>query len=156
MAANRNYAAAFNAVTAMAAPLPAPAASIVASENVAEFIDACDSAICCGMAVGADPLPGVDVEKPWAMFKAYLLLLANEGVMTQSDTIDGELIKNWYVRVAPNVWRLLEFDRAPSLLTVQLAFSLLNEHGRLAAEMRALTWAVGDFAASGLMPGLRA
>jgi len=71
MAANHNlgaafnYAAAFNSVAAAVSPLPAPVKYVVASDSIAEFIDACDSAICCGMAVCADPLPGVDVERPW-------------------------------------------------------------------------------------------
>jgi len=156
MAANRNFIAAFNSVTAAASPLPAPVKYVVASDSIAEFIDSCDSAICCGMAVGADPLPGVDVERPWSMFKAYLLLLANEGLTPQSDALDSKLIKDWHARVTARVWRLLEFDGEPSLLTVQLAFSLLSEHGHLAPEMRALAWAVGDFAACGFMPGLRA
>jgi hypothetical protein len=156
MTANRNFVAAFAAVNQNAQPLVRPASLIVASDTVAEFIDACDSAIVCGLPIDGDPLPGVDVEQPWSMLKAYLLFLANEGVMSDSDAIDGERVKDWHARVAPRVWSLFGFHREPSLLTVELAFSLVCDHEHVAAGMRALVWGVGEFAAIGLMPGLRA
>jgi hypothetical protein len=90
------------------------------------------------------------------MLKAYLLLLVNEGLMSNSEGIDSELVKAWHARVTPRVWTLLGFAREPGLLQVQLAFSLLGRHEHIAGELRAFVWAVGDFAAIGLMPGLRA
>jgi hypothetical protein len=155
MAASRNFPAAFAAATALARPLPAPASRIVASDTVAEFIDACDSAVVRGLPDAGELLPGVDVAEPVEMLKAYLLFLAGEGVTCNSDAIDSARVKDWHARVTPRVWSLLGFRREPSLLTVQLAFSLLGQHAHVAAEMRALVWAVGDFAAIGLMPGLR-
>ena len=155
MAASRNFPAAFAAATALARPLPAPASPIVASDTVAEFIDACDTAIGLVLPATGELLPGVDVEQPAPMLMAYLLFLVNEGVHADCDAVDSARIKDWHARVAPRVWSLLGFRREPSLLTVQLAFSLLGQHAHVAAELRALVWAVGDFAASGLMPGLR-
>lgn len=99
-------------------------------------------------------LPGIDVAQPVAMLKAFLLFLVTEALHANSDNIDGELVTAWHGRVTPRLWTLLGFRPEPSLLTVQLAFSLLGESEHLAPEMRALVWAVGDFAACGLMPGL--
>lgn len=151
----RNHAAAFAAVMSVAAPLAPPVSPIAASENVADFIDACDTALSIGLPASGGLLPGVDTADEAAMLKAYLLFLVNESLTMSSEAINGERVAAWHGRLAPRVWHLLGFPREPSLLTVQLTFSLLGDYEHLAAEMRALVWTVGDFAASGLMPGLR-
>jgi hypothetical protein len=155
MSANTNFRAAFASVTQAARPLPATTSPIVASDLVAEFIEACDSALNCCIPDARELLPGIDVDQPDSMLKAFLLFLANQGLTSNSADIDAELVKDWHARVAPRVWLLLGFPREPGLLTVQLAFSLLGHQHHVAGDARGLVWAVGDFAAIGLMPGLR-
>jgi len=151
-----NPVAAFAAVMRPAAPLPLVRSLVVANETMVEFIDACDSALCCGPPTVGELLPGIDVEQPAAMLKAYLLLLANEGLMSEGESIDVALVKSWHARVTPRVWTLLGFAHEPGLLQLQLAFSLHGRDEHIAGELRAFFWAVGEFAAIGLMPGLRA
>jgi len=155
MTASRNFPAVFAAATAAARPLPTSASRVVASDSLVEFIEACDTAIGLVLPAPAELLPGVDVEQPAAMLMAYLLFLVNKGVHADCDAVDGARVKDWYERVSARVWERVGFRRTPSLLQVQLAFSLLGESQHLAAELRALVWAVGDFAATGLLPGLR-
>ncbi len=151
-----NPAAAFAAVMQRAAPLPAPSARIVASDNVAEFIEACHTAVWAGLGEEVNELlPGVDVTEPRSVLKAYLLFLATEGLTRNSEDIDGERVKGWCERVQQRVWDLLGFKRQPGLLTMQLAFSLLGSEEHLTTAMRPLVWVVGDFAAIGLLRELR-
>jgi hypothetical protein len=151
----RNFAAAFAAVTQAARPLPTLSLPVIASNPVAEFIEACDSALAYCVPDAGELLPGIDVDQPEAMLKAFLLFLANQGLTSNSEDIDAQLVKDWHARVAPRVWLLLGFPRDPGLLSVQLAFSLLGQQQHVAGDARAFVWAVGDFAAIGLMPGLR-
>jgi hypothetical protein len=152
-----NHLAAFNAVTQPAAvrrSLP----RIGASEHIEDFIEALDNALDLAFAGvdAADLTPGVDIEHPAAMLKAYLLFLVGRGAMAGDDSIDASDFDDWSEQVAPGVWRLLGFPRPPALLTVALAFSVLGNPQHQAPELRALIWAVGDFASSNLLPSLRA
>lgn len=158
MSASRNFAAAFAAVTQAAQPLPPTTSRVVASDLVADFIDACDTAI--GLAFDdpttADLTPGLDVEEPAAMLKAYLLFLASWSPHAGRESFDAADVDDWFEAVTPRVWLLLAFRSQPSRLAIGLAFSLLGDAEHQAPELRALLWAVRDFAASGLMPGLAA
>jgi hypothetical protein len=153
----RNPAAAFAAVMSPAVPLPAPRGRIAASQPVEDFVEACDSAIDLAFddVDEADLTPGVDVEDPRAMLKAYLLFLAAGAPYGDGEAYDAGDVDDWFEMVTPRVWSLLGFARPPAHLMVGLAFSLLGARDHQAPELRALIWAVRDFAASNLMPGLR-
>lgn len=158
MAAGRNFAAAFAAVTQGAQPLPATTSRVVASDPVVDFVAACDAAVDLAFddPSAADFTPGLDVEEPAAMLKAYLLFLACWYPFSRGEDFDASAVDDWFEHVTPPVWRLLGFRAPPTRLSLGLAFSLLGEREHQAPELRALLWAVRDFAASGLMPGLAA
>jgi hypothetical protein len=152
---SRNFAAAFNAVTRTAAPSPPRDARVLATELIAHFIDACDSALDLAFDEPgvAELLPGVDVAQPAAMLKAYLLFLATES-RAAGGPVPGA-VEGWYERVTPMGGRLLGFgERAPAKMMVGLAFSLIGEREHQAPELRALIWLVGDLAGCKLLPGL--
>lgn len=124
---------------------------------VEDFIHACEHALTLAFdADNPDVTPGVEVDQPRAMLKAYLLFLATWGAMAGDERLDAADVNDWGQSVTPAVWQLLGFDRPPTLLSIGLAFSLLGNRQHQAPELRALIWAVGDFAACNLMPGLRA
>jgi hypothetical protein len=125
MSSNNHIPNSFAAVLRPAAPLPRPVSLIVPSKTIAEFIDACDSAVVCGLPVVGELLPGVDVEEPSCVLMAFLLFMATEGLFANCESITGELVTAWHTRVTPRVWRLLGYQSAPSLLSVELAFPLL-------------------------------
>jgi len=154
-AAGPNYAAVFGAV------LPATAASATVtrpavSQALADFIDACDTAVVVAFddPAAADWLPGVDVPRPASVLKAYLLFLAQERCLPAE--LDAAAFERWYQRVPADVWQLLEFHRPPVKLKLSLAFSLIGQPQHQAPQLRGLIWLLGDLAACGLLPGVRA
>jgi hypothetical protein len=157
IAHGRNYSAAFNAITGVAAAVQ-PEPEVVSAELVAEFVESCDYAL--RLAVDADSAEDVelvvdiDVERPAAMAKAYLLFLAQRCAASGRADFDAPDVDAWFERLIAPTWELLGFERAPSRLTVGLAFSLLRypEHQR--PLLRVLARIVEDFAASGLLRGL--
>jgi hypothetical protein len=158
MSASRNFAAAFAAVTQVAQPLPPPSSRVVASDLVTDFVDACDTAIELAFEdpSAADLTPGLDIEEPAAMLKAYLLFLACWAPYSNGEDHNAAEVDDWFELVTPRVWQMLGFRARPTRLSLGLAFSLLGGREHQAPELRALMWAVRDFAASGLMPGLAA
>lgn len=157
MSSSRNFRALFNAATHSAAPPPLRVSRLVASDVVAQFVEACDTAIDLAFDTpgATELLPGVDVAMPFELLKAYLLFLATEGLCCASD-IEAGVCEAWFEGVTSHVWKLLGFaERAPAKMTVQLAFTLIGQREHQAPELRALIWAIGDLAASNVMPGLR-
>ena len=66
------------------------------------------------------------------------MFLANQGLTSDSEAIDAELVKDWRARVGPRVWTLLDFNTEPGLLTVQLAVSLARSSASEGRDARAL------------------
>lgn len=135
---------------------PPPGRVLGATSAVADFIDACDTALDCAWDGSAthDLMPGVPVEAKAAVLKAFLLFLATEGVVANGD-VDPDRFDRWYERVTAEVWELLGFaQRPPAKMTFALAFSLAAEHEHQAPEVRAVIWLVGDLAACRLLTGL--
>lgn len=81
------------------------------------------------------------------MLVAYLLCLASTG----GTELTSDEVQDWCAAVTPAVWQRLGFDRAPTPLTVSLAFSLLGRLAHVAPELRALVWVIGDLAHAGLL-----
>jgi hypothetical protein len=151
-----DYPARFQAVTRAAAPLPSPAARVGRSEAIEQFIDICDGALDLAFddREAAVLTPDVDVPSQRPVLKAYLLFLATEGLHPMDD-IQPQTFEGWYERIAPPVWALLGFEQPPHRMMLGLAFSLLGQREHQARELRALIWAIGDFASCNLLRGVR-
>jgi hypothetical protein len=150
MSASRNIAAAFSAVTAPAAALPAPVAPLAPTDRLVEFVESCETVMQVACDRAAELLPGVAVDDPAAMLKAFLTYVA----CAAPDHEDPAQLTAWLARCQPRLWSLLGFQRPPSLTTVELAFSLLCDRGHQAAELRALVAAVECFASAKLLAEL--
>lgn len=149
----QSHAAAFANVFSPARPVAAPAGrpAALVGMRVMEFLAACEAAVGTDRLASDDLLPGVDVEQPGAVLLAYLLFLATEALTPNAEQLTGDRVADWHRRLPPTAWKAMGFTRPPGLLALQLAFSLLADIQHLAAEVRALVWAVGDFAAIGLL-----
>jgi hypothetical protein len=97
-------------------------------------------------------MPGVHVAHQRELLNAYLLFVASDA--TNED--DPDRLANWYARMTADVWKLLGFSQRPSLLTLELAFSLLEQRDHQAPELRALILAVRFFGGADLLRGLSA
>lgn len=130
MAASRNFAAAFSAVTAPAAP-PAPrVVPLMPTERLVEFVASCETVMHVAFddPAAAELLPGVAVGDQSAVLKAFLTYVAC--VAPQHE--DPEQLTDWLARCQPRLWRALGFKRAPSTTTLELAFSLLCDRSHQA------------------------
>ena len=152
----RDFTAAFNAVTAPVVTAPRPPRRVTPTDAVAEFIDACDSAlVLAGIGPETSLLTDMDVEDEGAVLKAFLLFLANTGTLA-ANLSEGAPVDAWRETVTPDVWRLLGFrEGPPPKLMLRLAFEAITDSDHQASALAPLIWLVGDFALSGLLSGLR-
>jgi len=158
----RDIPGAFDAVMRPAAASPlsvGPAVAAVAPPSdpvdyVAEFVDVCDAAIDIAFDEPPTPdlLPGLAVEQPLAMLKAYLLYLA---ATAPHDQKPGRL-EDWFEHVDVATWRKLGFERRPARLHVELAFALAREREHQAPELRGLIALVELLSGAALLRGVRA
>lgn len=151
-----NYYTAFNNLSRTAVQLPSPRAQVVRSQPMEAFIEVCGAALDLAFddPGSAELMPGVDIEEPLAVVKAYLLFLANVGLMPTSET-SADVYDDWHETVTEPVWKLLGFERKPPTMALGMAFMLLAQREHQAPELRALIWAVGELAAARLLPGVR-
>lgn len=154
--AGRDFTAAFNAVTAPVIAPPRSPRRVTQTEAVAEFIDACDSAlVLAGIAPDTSLLRDIDIEDEGAMLKAFFLFLANTGTLA-AELSDGSTVEAWRETVSADVWRLLGFrEGPPPRLMLRLAFEAMANSDHQAGALAPLVWLVGDLALSGLLSALR-
>jgi hypothetical protein len=152
MAASRNFAAAFGAVTAAAAVSTPRVVPLMPTDRLVEFVESCETVMEVSFEdpAAAELLPGVAVGEQAAVLKAFLTYVACVAPHHE----DPEQLAGWLARCQPRLWTTLGFKRAPSTTMLELAFSLLCDRGHQAPELRALVAAVECFASAKLLQEL--